>query len=385
MPLPGEIVHARETFAEPAGGGAVAAAQLAALAGEATLFTALSADELGQRSRARLPELGIRLHASTLDEPQRRGFTYLDDAGERTITDPRPAPRPRGDDALPGSELAERTPSTSSAATSPRSARRARRACSSRRRARSPTLQEAGVEVDALVGSAQRPGRALRGRRPRSGAALRDPHRGRRGRDDRARRRPLGARAAPRPGRRRVRVRRLLRRRRHVRARRRTRASRAPSSWAPAAAPLPSRGTARSASSSVTERRRQAPQRPPRPARLRPLRRGGRRLELVPHLRQPLEPARQVPVAWPRSVIADGSSTPRTIVASTKIATASADAELLERERASVAKMENTATMTTAALVTTPAVALIAVRDRLVASACPRSDASRMRLRMNTW
>src|SRR3954467_1152020 len=84
VPLPGEIVHAPEPFEEPAGGGAVAAAQLAALAGEALLFTALSSDELGTRTRARLPELGIRVGRNTLAEPQRRGFTYLDDTGERT-------------------------------------------------------------------------------------------------------------------------------------------------------------------------------------------------------------------------------------------------------------------------------------------------------------
>ena len=45
VPQPGEIVHAAETFEEPAGGGAVAAVQLRKLAGEATLFTAFGDDE----------------------------------------------------------------------------------------------------------------------------------------------------------------------------------------------------------------------------------------------------------------------------------------------------------------------------------------------------
>ena len=44
VPRPGEIVHAAETFEEPAGGGAVAAVQLRKLAGEATLFTAFGDD-----------------------------------------------------------------------------------------------------------------------------------------------------------------------------------------------------------------------------------------------------------------------------------------------------------------------------------------------------
>ena len=57
VPAPGEIVHALETWEEAAGGGAVAAVQLANLAGAATLFTALGSDELGRR--ARRPEYSV--------------------------------------------------------------------------------------------------------------------------------------------------------------------------------------------------------------------------------------------------------------------------------------------------------------------------------------
>ncbi|MGA7704091.1 MAG: PfkB family carbohydrate kinase, partial [Solirubrobacteraceae bacterium] len=46
----GEIVHAESPFEEPAGGGAVAAVQLARLAGESVLVTALGDDEHGRRS-----------------------------------------------------------------------------------------------------------------------------------------------------------------------------------------------------------------------------------------------------------------------------------------------------------------------------------------------
>ena len=158
VPLAGEIVHARGTFAEPAGGGAVAAAQLAALAGEATLFTALSRDELGQRSRARLAELGIRLHASTLDEPQRRGFTYLDDSGERTITIFGPRLGPRGEDrSLPWEALAEMDAVyfVSGDVAALRAAREARWLVATARSL--ATLQEGGVELDALVGSRSDP------------------------------------------------------------------------------------------------------------------------------------------------------------------------------------------------------------------------------------
>jgi ribokinase len=155
VPLPGEIVHARETFEEPAGGGAVAAAQMAALAGEATLFTALSTDELGTRTRIRLPELGIRLHASSLDQPQRRGFTYLDDAGERTITILGPRLGPRGEDTtLPWDGLADADAVyfVSGDVAALRAARRAKALVATARSL--PVLREAGVQVDALVGSA---------------------------------------------------------------------------------------------------------------------------------------------------------------------------------------------------------------------------------------
>ena len=60
VPAPGEIVHALETWEEPAGGGAVAAVQLANLNGSVLLFTALGDDELGRRSRERAR--GARRH-----------------------------------------------------------------------------------------------------------------------------------------------------------------------------------------------------------------------------------------------------------------------------------------------------------------------------------
>ena len=50
IPATGEIAHSTEDWEEVGGGGAVAAIQLAQLAGEATLFTALGDDELGRRS-----------------------------------------------------------------------------------------------------------------------------------------------------------------------------------------------------------------------------------------------------------------------------------------------------------------------------------------------
>lgn len=109
MPWPGEIAETRDLFAEPAGGGAVAAVQLARLCGEATLFTALGEDELAQAARARLGELGVRVFAAPRALPTRRALTLVDDREhERTIITlgERLEPSAR-DPELPWSQLAQ--------------------------------------------------------------------------------------------------------------------------------------------------------------------------------------------------------------------------------------------------------------------------------------
>jgi ribokinase len=108
IPKAGEIVHAEEPFQEPAGGGAVAAVQLARLAGSAVLVSALGDDEHGQRSRERLAELGVEVWAARRSEPTRTGVTLVDDARERTITTFGSRLEPAIDDTdIPWSELAE--------------------------------------------------------------------------------------------------------------------------------------------------------------------------------------------------------------------------------------------------------------------------------------
>lgn len=86
VPRAGEVIHARDPFEEPAGGGAVAAVQLARLAGEAVLVTALGDDENGRRSVERLPELGVHVWAARRAAHTRTAVTLVDEAGERTIT-----------------------------------------------------------------------------------------------------------------------------------------------------------------------------------------------------------------------------------------------------------------------------------------------------------
>ncbi len=85
VPLAGEVEHADSPFEEPAGGGGVAAVQLARLAGGARLITALGEDEPARRAGVRLRELGVDVRAASLEQPTRRAVTLLDDAGERTI------------------------------------------------------------------------------------------------------------------------------------------------------------------------------------------------------------------------------------------------------------------------------------------------------------
>ena len=153
-PRAGEIVHVDSTFSEPAGGGAVAAVQLARLTGDCTLYTAFGDDEIAARSRARLEELGVRVAAATRrGKPTRRGFTYLDDAGERTINVIGERLHAKGSDDLPWDELRETEAVYFCAgdADALRAARAARAMVATARVL--GTLVEGAVELDALVGS----------------------------------------------------------------------------------------------------------------------------------------------------------------------------------------------------------------------------------------
>jgi ribokinase len=162
VPTPGEIVHALEAWGEPAGGGAVAAVQLARLAGESTLFTAVGDDELGRRVVPGLANYGVRVHAAVRPEPQRRGFTLVDTGGERTITVIGERHGPRRSDDLPWDALAETDGVyfVSGDAAAVRAARAARVLVATARSL--GALAEARVELDALVRSRSDEGEAYR-------------------------------------------------------------------------------------------------------------------------------------------------------------------------------------------------------------------------------
>ena len=154
VPSPGEIVHADPVWEEPAGGGAVAAVQLAKLAGAALFMTALGDDERGRRAERELTELGLRVETAWRPEPQRRAFVYLDDAGERTITVLNRRLAPRAADPLPWPELAQ-TDAVYLTAGDPAAVRAARAARVLVATVRAfDALAASGVELDALVASA---------------------------------------------------------------------------------------------------------------------------------------------------------------------------------------------------------------------------------------
>ena len=106
-PVAGEILLARETFADVGGGAGVAAVHLARLSGVAPrLLTAVGSDEAGDRALERLAELGVSAHAAVRDGPQPRALATLADDGRRTITVMSPPAGPRGSDVLPWNVLA---------------------------------------------------------------------------------------------------------------------------------------------------------------------------------------------------------------------------------------------------------------------------------------
>ena len=156
VPTPGEIVGATETWAEPAGGGGVAAVELARLAGSSSLYCLLGGDDLGSQSRVRLEAAGVRVHSPQSDGPQRRGFCYVDETGRADDHRARrQAPPAGGEGTLPWESLddVDGVYFTAGDAAAVRQARRARVLVATAREL--PILHAAGVELDALVASGE--------------------------------------------------------------------------------------------------------------------------------------------------------------------------------------------------------------------------------------
>ena len=161
VPAAGDIVHATDAWEEPGGGGAVAAVQLARLAGSCTFYTAFGGDEHGEWSRRRLEGLGVRVEAAIRDEPTRRAVVFVDANGERTITTLGRRLEPTATDRLPWSEL-ESDDAVYVTAGDPgalREARSARVLVATSRIA--DLLAKVDLYLDAVVGSAVDPAEAF--------------------------------------------------------------------------------------------------------------------------------------------------------------------------------------------------------------------------------
>lgn len=163
LPAAGLIGHASAFLEEPAGGGAVVAVQLARLLGRPVpFFTALGRDAIGERTVERLSALGLELHVAWRDAPTRRGISFVDGHGDRSITVIGDRLTPTAADPLPWQTLAACDGVFVTAADVPAlRACRAATVLAATPRLRLPVLRESGVRLDALIGSGLDPGEAV--------------------------------------------------------------------------------------------------------------------------------------------------------------------------------------------------------------------------------
>lgn len=163
LPAAGLIGRAERFLEEPAGGGAVVAVQLARLLQRPVpFFTALGRDAIGEQSAARLRQLGLELHVAWREAPTRRGVSFVDGHGDRSITVIGERLSPTAADPLPWASMADCDGVFVTAADA--DALRACRAAAllaATPRLGLPLIREAGVRLDALIGSGLDPGEAV--------------------------------------------------------------------------------------------------------------------------------------------------------------------------------------------------------------------------------
>lgn len=152
LPQPGEIVGATESWTEAGGGAAVAAHVITMLNGSCTFFTALGKDYWGDFSTRQLRRLGIDLHVgSGLNQTTNQLAVYIGPQKERTIIVSGNAAPSGLDDTLPWQDLAKADACyfVKGDIYAARHARKAKRLITTARVL--PTLQKAGIKVDALL------------------------------------------------------------------------------------------------------------------------------------------------------------------------------------------------------------------------------------------
>lgn len=153
VPKAGEIVQGTFLLGVPAGGGGVAAVALARFGAQSLFYTAFGDDALGHRAAEDLRHRGVNVFATYRPEPQRRATTMIDAQHERTILLMGDRHVARGGDPLPWQELAtcDAVYITGGDADAVRKARAAKVVVATSRVL--PLLREAGIQLDALVGS----------------------------------------------------------------------------------------------------------------------------------------------------------------------------------------------------------------------------------------
>jgi ribokinase len=153
LPNPGDIVHSDADWDEAAGGGAVAAAELARLAGQCDFWTLLGNDEAANKSVEDLNRLHVTVHAARRPVPQTRAFTFLQPGGERTITVLGSGLKPQGGEGPDWEQLSQcdAVYFASGDAQALRHACKARCVVSTARIL--PIIRETGIVLDALVHS----------------------------------------------------------------------------------------------------------------------------------------------------------------------------------------------------------------------------------------
>jgi ribokinase len=164
LPSAGSITAAQAFHQCPAGGGAVVAVQLARLTGQQVrFFTALGCDATGEQAARELTAMGLELHVAWRQAPTRQAITFIDGDGERTITVIGERLAAHGSDDLPWQVLSDCDGVfvTAADAAALKQARCAK-VLTATPRARLGVLQEAGVQLDALIGSALDPAETYR-------------------------------------------------------------------------------------------------------------------------------------------------------------------------------------------------------------------------------
>ena len=160
LPKAGLISHSKRHQEYPAGGGSVIAKRLQELSNiEVHFFTALGHDFYGKQCLNILENMGIKLHVAWRDKPTRKGFSIIDNEGERSITIMGDRLAPTYKDNLDWSILNDMDGIFITAADKEifKQSRRAKILCTTPR-AGLNIINESGIFLDGLIGSNLDPG-----------------------------------------------------------------------------------------------------------------------------------------------------------------------------------------------------------------------------------